>query len=242
MFLALFNGSPLPWLPKFVISSRSIFLASYTNATEYDHHIATTLGSGGTFGFKEAIRFDRDSGKLVSAWLHFPENLEAPNNELEAILAQPAVPSRLRLTSHGIDVDWPRAFSIDSSCSWLAATLREFSRDQKRILAAPDFDFLFDGTIVGWILHHPARYLCQNWSESPEPTDNASTSAFLKEFLMFMDRDLLEQLDDGDTKAICKLRDLEQRMLRPQSPQDIALHKAVLDTLETFASSTSHSP
>lgn len=226
----------LPWIPRFVIESRSVFVAPYTGSDAYDQHIARTVGSGGTYGFDEAIRFDRTSRQLVSVWVRIPENPQPPSRELEQLMLKTPTPCVPRLNADGFRLEGADSFSIESSAKWIAATYGAFSPDQERVRVAQDFELIFDETIVGWVLHNPAQYLWEDWT-GPHSTDTPmGLEPVLVTFLRLINRSFVERLDDGDASALQELRTLRYQVdTLPDSQQARAVSIAIERILETFS-------
>ena len=225
-------------LPRLVLDARSIMVGPYTSASEYDSHIATTFGSGGTSGFGEAIRFGLESKLLASAWVHLPEQFAPIPTELaDKLFSRPpmiGLPCAVDRVGH---VEWPQALLIDPTGAFIAATIGQLQGTECRLQVACDFELILSDQIAGWLLRSPARYLSSDWFAA-EPNDRwTSLSPILARFLTTVTTDLVIRLEEQDHAARTELERLRAAALQAEpSGQRSALVNAISNILEAFSS------
>ena len=229
------SGNQLQWIPRFVLEGRSLIVGPYNSAAEYDQHVASTTGSGGTFGFGEALRFDRESEALLSVWVHAPENTEQIS---ESAVCETA-PLRVgipRIPKEFQRLEWPRVLVFDASTSFLAALSEPLSGSEYRLSVARDFELILGNQLTGWVLRSPAKYLSSGWdAASPAPDNVGELGTQLAHFLSLVNDEFTIKLENHDETALTQLDDLLASVQHlSTSSQRVALEAAIKAVRENY--------
>ena len=177
-----------------------------------------------TFGNQERLwdapdelRFDQATRELVGAG--FPLRYEsAPAEDSARVPAAPLV------HPGGLRADEAQDFRLEvptELCRAPGDTVLTCLRDldildeplQARIGIAPDVALLVQhGTIVGWSLTDPARYLTATYAEPDTNPPSPATRRLLTECLDLITTPLLDEVRDWNPAALARLRALNEAL------------------------------
>ncbi|MCC3652586.1 hypothetical protein LIX60_14130 [Streptomyces sp. S07_1.15] len=233
---ATVTDDPLHIAPRF--ASNSVYVAPYANVKEREGFLVTTFGSKEwLWDAPDTLRFDPDSRKLVGAEFQMPYG-SAYHETSVRVPVMPAV------RPGGLRADEVRDFRHEM-CAVLCrhpgdavlTSLRDLDVLDKpleaRIGIAPDVALLVQhGTVVGWSLTDPARYLTTAFA-APDPDPPApATRRLLTECLNLVTTPLVDDLVDGEPAALARLRAADEA-LRNQ-PEDRHRADALRDLIATM--------
>jgi hypothetical protein len=234
------RGKTLPWAPRFSLTDRTVLVAAYTSAAEYDHHFSITTGSGDTLYDKtESIRFDPATRLLASVRMHVPERPEPPPSALLTLLEKEPV-SELPILPPGeaFSIEVPRALFVDSRGRYIAAMRTEPTLGQRRVQIAQDFEIIVNvGELEGWLLNCPSRYLSYGWGVGHSDADGWQDLApLLARFLKLIDDAFVLRLEDNEPMALQALHQLLESTNRTRDcPQRHAFTQAIESIIDTFS-------
>ncbi|MEF2529755.1 MULTISPECIES: hypothetical protein [Streptomyces] len=213
---ATVTDEPLQAVPRF--TGACVEIANYADVTERERFLAETFGSqDDLWEAPDILRFDRDSRKLVGAQFHWPEE-SASAEEVARLPLTPAV----RLG--GLRAEEVQDFRHER-CSVLCRapgdTVLTCLRDldvlrtplDARIGIASDTALLVQhGTVVGWSLTDPARYLTFGFA-GPDPNPpSPATRRLLTDCLDLITTPVVEDLVDGEPAALARLRAVHEAL------------------------------
>ncbi|MEU6538549.1 hypothetical protein [Streptomyces sp. NPDC047000] len=220
---ATVTGAPLDITPRFDFWDLRVRIARYADVEERGRFLLETFGSGPwLWDTPDELRFDPVSRELAGAELQMP-GVEAADAEDSA-----RVPATPPAHPGGLQADEARDCHLEVTtelCRAPGDTALTCLRDldvleeplQARVGIAPDVALLVQhGTVVGWSLTDPVRYLTIAFA-SPDPAPPApATRRLFTECLDLITTPLLDGVKDRDPAALVRLRELE-RALRARS-------------------------
>ncbi|MFD4943044.1 hypothetical protein ACFVYE_03015 [Streptomyces sp. NPDC058239] len=213
---AAVTADPLPIIPRF--SGNSVDIAHYADVKERERFLVATFGSQERlWDTPDVLRFDPDSRRLAGAEFQMPgESASAEDANRVSIL--PAV------RPGGLRADEVRDFRLEMCevlCRTPGDTVLTSLRDrdvlneqlEARIGIAPDVALLVQhGTVVGWSLTDPARYLAQAFA-APDPNPPfPATRRLLTECLDLITEPVIDDVMDGEPAALARLRATDQAL------------------------------
>lgn len=207
---ATVTGDPLPISPRF--SGNSVDIADYADVEERGRFFAAIFGSQEwLWDTPDILRFDSDSRKLNGAEFQLP----GESASVEDSARVPVLPS---VRPGGLRADEVRDFRLETCevlcrAPWDAVLTGLRDLDvldeplQARVGIAPDVALLVQhGTVVGWSLTDPARYLTQVFAApGPNPSFPA-TRRLLTECLDLITAPVIDDVMDGEPEALARLR------------------------------------
>jgi hypothetical protein len=205
---------------------------------ERERFLADTFGSQDwLWDLPDVFRFAPSSRRLVGAEFRMPE--ESASVEDSARL--PVTPE---VRPGGLRADEVRDFRHEMCtvlCRAPGDAVLTCLRDldvldeplDARIGIAPDVALLVQhGTVVGWSLTDPAKYLTTAYAD-PDPTPpSPATRRMLTECLDLMNTSVVDDLVDGEPAAVARLRAADAT-LRAQH-EDRHRADALLDLIATY--------
>ncbi|MFB6979424.1 hypothetical protein [Streptomyces scopuliridis] len=239
---ATVTGDPLRVTPRFDFRDFRVRIAEYANVEERRRFLLDTFGSEPwLWDTPDELRFDRASLELVGAELQLPD--EAADAEDSA-----RVPATPPVHPVGLRADEARDFRLEvttelcrSPGDAVLTCLRDLDVLDKpleaRIGIAPDVALLVQhGTVVGWSLTDPARYLTTGFA-APDPSPPSPVTRRL--FTACMDivtSSLLDEVRDRDPAALTRLRAVDEalRGQREDRHRADALLSLVTDLVEDY--------
>ncbi|WP_327279914.1 MULTISPECIES: hypothetical protein [unclassified Streptomyces] len=218
---ATVTDEPLCIAPRFAFRDFRVCIATYKDVMERERFQLDTFGSQGwLWDTPDEFRFDPASRELVGAEFDVPGEAADPEDSAR-VPASPAV------RPGGLRADEARDFRLEVTTELCRAPgdaaltcLRDLDvLDEPldaRIGIAPDAALLVQhGTVVGWSLTDPVRYLTSGYA-APDPAPPATATRLL--FTRCLDLVTSSQLDalwNRNPVALTELRALD-RALRDQ--------------------------
>lgn len=219
---ATVTDDPLHITPRF--TGDSVDVVRYADAVEREGFLTNTFGSQDRlWDTPDVLRFDPDSRKLVGAELQMPY----VSASAETSVRGPVLPAVRRGGLRAEEVRDFRQETCTVLCRAPGDTVLTCLRDldvldeplDARIGIAPGMALLIrHGTVVGWSLTDPARYLTTGFA-APDPAPPAPATRLL--FTACMDvitTPLLDEVRRRNPAALATLRNLDHT-LRTQ-PED----------------------
>ncbi|MFJ8667048.1 hypothetical protein [Streptomyces sp. NPDC093600] len=215
---ATVTDDPLRVTPRFGDQSTRVLVAPYSDAEERERFLTDTFGSSDwLWDTPDELRFEQTDRRLVGVRLQLPDE-SAPAEDRARVPASPAV------RPGGLRADEARDFRLEVTtvlcCAPEAAELTCL-RDldvldeplEARVGIAPDVALLVQaGTVVGWSLTDPARYLTTGYA-APDPTPpSRSTRLLLAECLDLITVPVRHGIMDRDPAALARLRAADQAL------------------------------
>ncbi|GAA0927178.1 hypothetical protein [Streptomyces thermoalcalitolerans] len=239
-----FNGTwratvtdhPLSITPRF--RGNSVIIAPYADAKERVQFLADTFGSQDwLWDDSDVLRFDPISWQLVGAEFRIPEE-SASAEDSARLLDMPAIrPGGLRAD----EVQDFRHEMCTVLCRAPGDAVLTCLRDldvldeplEARIGVAPDVALLVQhGTVVGWSLTDPVRYVISGFN-APDPNPpSPATRRLFTECLDLVTTPVVDDVADSEPAALARLRAADEA-LRAQ-PEDRHRADALLEMISSF--------
>ncbi|WP_251022873.1 hypothetical protein [Streptomyces sp. ISL-10] len=205
---ATVTGDPLSLLPSFDFRDFHVRIAEYANVEERGRFLLDTFGSEPwLWDAPDELRFDKRSLELVGAEFQLPSSVADAEDSAR-------VPAAPLVHPGGLRADEVRDFRLEVTtelCRAAGDTVLTCLRDldvldeplDARIGIAPDVALLVQhGTVVGWSLTDPARYLTTGFA-APAPAPPApATRHLLTKCLDLVTTPLLDEVRDRDPAAL----------------------------------------
>ncbi|MGW7331304.1 hypothetical protein ACWGIU_22500 [Streptomyces sp. NPDC054840] len=217
-------------------------IVPYANADERGRYLMGTFGSTAwLWDTPDELRFDPADRELVGA--EFQIVGEAADAEDSA-----RVPATPLAQPGGLRADELRDFRLEATtelCRTPGDTVLTCLRDldvldeplEARIGIAPDVALLVQqGTVVGWSLTDPVRYLTTGFA-APEPAPVVpATRLLFTECLDIMTTPVFDDVRDGDPAALARLRALENNLMNQREDRHRiqALTALIADKVEQY--------
>lgn len=233
---ATVTDEPLPITPRF--TGDSVRVMHYAGVTERERLVAHTFGSEHClWDTPDVFRFDPDNRNLVGAEFQMPY-VSAYAETSTGVPVMPAV------RQGGLRADEVRDFRHEM-CTVLCrapgdavlACLRDLDVLDQPLDAcvgiAPDVALLVQhGTVVGWSLTDPARYLTPAYTDPAPDPPSPATRRLLTECLDLVTPPLVDDVVDGEPAALARLRAADEA-LRAQH-EDRHRADTLLDLISTY--------
>ncbi|GGK90215.1 hypothetical protein [Streptomyces flaveus] len=229
------TDDPLRITPRF---GHSVDIAPFANVMERQRFLADTFGSEDwLWDTPDILRFDKASRELVGAEFHWPEE-SASAEEVARLPLAPAV------RTGGLRADEARDFRHERGtvlCRAPGDTVLTCLRDldvldeplDARIGIAPDVALLVQhGTVVGWSLTDPARYLTTAYTDPDPNPPSPATRRLLAECLDLITTPVVDDVADGEPAALACLQAAD-KALREQR-EDRHRADALLELIATY--------
>ncbi|MET9959394.1 hypothetical protein ABZ128_09975 [Streptomyces sp. NPDC006326] len=215
------TGEPLGLTPSFNFRDFCVRIVPYKNVDERGQFLMSTFGSAAwLWDTPDELRFDPVSRELVGAEFQIASDA-ATADDCARVPATPlAQPGGLR-------AEEARDFRLEVTtelCRAPGDTVLTCLRDldvldeplEARISIAPDVALLVQhGTVAGWSLTDPVRYLTSGFAD-PDPAPPApATRLLFTQCLDLITTSLLDEVRDRNPVALTRLRTLD-RALRHQ--------------------------
>lgn len=215
---ATVTGDPLRITPRFDFPGQCVRIAEYADVEEWQRFLVDTFGSQEwLWDDPDELRFDPDNRELVGAGFRLPYE-SAPAGDCARVPATPAV------QPGGLRADEAQDFRLEAStelCRAPGDAALTCLRDldvldeplEARIGIAPDVALLVQhGTVVGWSLSDPARYLTTGFA-APDPNPpSPATRQLLTECLDLITTPLLDEVRNRNPKALSRLRATDEAL------------------------------
>ncbi|MBV2357401.1 hypothetical protein KUM39_24060 [Streptomyces sp. J2-1] len=215
---ATVTGDPLRITPRFDFPGQCVRIAEFADVEEWQRFLVDTFGSQEwLWDDPDELRFDPDSRELIGAGFRLPYE-SAPAEDCARVLVTPPV------HPGGLRADETRDFRLEATAELCRApgdAVLTCLRDldvldeplEARIGIAPDVALLVQhGTVVGWSLTDPARYLTTGFA-APDPSPSSpSTRLLLTECLDLTTTPLLYEIRNRNPAALARLRALDEAL------------------------------
>ncbi|MCY0928741.1 hypothetical protein OTB20_21535 [Streptomyces sp. H27-H1] len=215
---ATVTGEPLSVTPRFAFRDFLVYIAPYPDVKERERFQLDTFGSQDwLWDTPDELRFDPAGRELVGAEFHMAAVVADAEDGARVPTAPPVRPGGLR-------ADEARDFRLEVTtelCRAPADAVLTCLRDldvldeplQARIGIAPDVALLVQhGTIVGWSLTDPVKYLTTAFA-APDPAPPApATRLLFTECLDLVTAPLFDEVSNRNPAALARLRALDRRL------------------------------
>ncbi|MFF4232906.1 hypothetical protein [Streptomyces sp. NPDC001820] len=212
------TGDPLHITPRFDFRDFRVRIATYQDVEERGRFLLDTFGSEPwLWDTPDELRFDQRNRELVGAEFQ----IAGEGADAEDSARVPATPP---VRPGGLRADEARDFRLEVTtelCRAPGDTVLTCLRDldvldeplEARIGIAPDVALLVqDGTVVGWSLTDPARYLTTGFT-TPDPNPpSPATRLLFTECLDLITTPLLDAVRRRDPAALASLRALDHKL------------------------------
>ncbi|MFD4032427.1 hypothetical protein ACFWVP_18340 [Streptomyces sp. NPDC058637] len=213
---ATVTDDPLHITPRF--TGDSLDVAQYVGVKERERFLSHTFGSQDwLWDAPDVLRFDPDSRELAGTEFRMP--YVSANAE-----TVPHVPVLPEVRPGGLRADEVRDFRHEM-CTVLCrapgdavlACFRDLDVLDRPLDAcvgiAPDVALLVqDGTVVGWSITDPARYLTAAHTAPDSGSPSAATRRLLTECLDLVTSPLVDDVVDGEPAALTRLRAADETL------------------------------
>ncbi|MFF8027623.1 hypothetical protein ACFZDJ_42315 [Streptomyces sp. NPDC007896] len=213
---ATVTDDPLHITPRF--TSNSVDVAHYADAKERERFLADTFGSREwLWDSPDVLRFGPAGRKLVGAEFQLPKESASAEDSGRVPDTPPVRPGGLR-------ADEVRDFRLEM-CAVLCRTpgdavltgLRDLDVLDRpleaRVGIAPDVALLVQhGTVVGWSLTDPARYLTTAFAAPDPGPPSDATRRLLTECLDLVTLPVIYDVEDREPTALARLRAVDEAL------------------------------
>ncbi|MEW2554918.1 hypothetical protein AB0957_24700 [Streptomyces zhihengii] len=213
---ATVTGDPLSVTPRF--TGNSVLLAEYTDAKERERFVADTFGSEHwLWDMPDVLRFDPDGRELVGAEFQMPY-VSAYAEISDRVPALPAVrPGGLRADEvrdfrHEMCTVLYRAPGDAELVSLRDAGVLDDPPDARVGIARDVALLVRRGTVVGWSITDPARYLTTVHAAPDPAPPSAATRRLLTECLDLITEPVADDVRDGEPAAVARLRAADEAL------------------------------
>ncbi|MEU4359923.1 hypothetical protein [Streptomyces virginiae] len=208
------TGEPLRVTPRFSFRDFSVRIAPYSGADERSRYLTGTFGSSAwLWDTPDELRFDPVDRELVGAEFQIVSEAADPEDSAR-------VPTTPLVQPGGLRAEEARDFRLEMTtelCRSPGDTVLTCLRDldvldeplAARIGIAPDVALLVQhGTVVGWDLTDPVRYLTSGFA-APDPTPPVpATRQLFTECMDIITTPLFDEVRDRNPAALARLRTL----------------------------------
>lgn len=236
------TGQPLTFTPRFDIAGPQVIVAGYADPAGREQLIGASFGSmQWLWSENDEVRFAADTRHLIGATFHVPPK-SAPAQSCRI------QPIRLPVQPGGLRADAAEEFALPQAqvfcCPSNAAELtclKDLDALEGPALArigiASDVYLLVqEGTMVGWSLSDPARYLTDGFTDPDTGPPAAVTRLRLAECLTLVSEPLVDGVMDGEPDAWSRLRAVERALREQREDRGRAdvLHRLVSRLIEDY--------
>ncbi|MFD9433040.1 hypothetical protein [Streptomyces sp. NPDC060002] len=211
-------GDPLRHTPRFDFRDFRVRVAEYANVEERGRFLLDTFGSQPwLWDTPDELRFDPEGRDLVGAEFQVAGESADPEDSARLSTTPAVRPGSLR-ADEALDF---RLEVTAELCRAHGDTVLTCLRDldvldeplEARIGIAPDTALLIqDGTVVGWSLTDPARYLTTGFA-APDPNPpSPATRRLLTECLDLITTPLLYEVRNRNPATLARLRALDKAL------------------------------
>ncbi|WP_405681049.1 hypothetical protein [Streptomyces sp. NBC_01238] len=214
---ATVTGHSLTIAPRFVFREFLVCIATYADVKERSQFQLDTFGSREwLWDTPDELRFDPASRELVGAEIHVPGE-SADDEDSVRVPVTPAV------RPGGLRADEARGFRMETTtelCRAPGDTVLTCLRDldvldeplEARIGIAPDVALLVQhGTVAGWSLTDPVRYLTSGFA-APDPAPPAPATRVLFTQCMDLVTTSYYEISDRNPAALSRLPALDDAL------------------------------
>ncbi|TNM26345.1 hypothetical protein [Streptomyces sedi] len=199
--------------PRYLLDGGLVTVSAFRGAAERDRGYAGTHGSQDwLWSGDDELRFLDGTGELASVLLHVPDQPPADPATHARWLEVPSVRGGLAMPERR-DFALPRTVTRwsgdpDGPLVCLREEPGPGGAGRARLRIAEGLDLLFrDGTLTGWLLAHPERFLTDSWDAPTAPAPRApAPAALLRAYLALVSAPAFGLLEDADPAAVAALR------------------------------------
>ncbi|MFJ9834165.1 hypothetical protein ACIRU2_22715 [Streptomyces sp. NPDC101169] len=215
---ATVTDDPLRSVPRFDFPGQCLRIAEYADVEEWQRFLGETFGSQEwLWDAPDELRFDRAGRQLVGAGFRLPYECAAAEDSARVPATPPVRPGGLR-------ADEARDFRLQVAAELCRApgdTVLTCLRDtdvldeplEARIGIAPDVALLVQhGTVVGWSLTDPVRYLTTGFAAPDPAPPSPAVRRLFTECLDLVTEPLLQEVKDRDPAALARLRAADEAL------------------------------
>ncbi|WP_405617197.1 hypothetical protein [Streptomyces sp. NBC_00076] len=238
---ATVTDEPLGLVPRLL--GTFLIVSPYADRVEREKFLADTFGSQDLlWDLPDVFRFAPDDRRLVGAEFRIPEVSASAEDSARLPVTPEVRPGGLRAD----EVKHFRHEMCTVLCRAPGDAVLTCLRDldvldeplEARVGIAPDVTLLVQhGTVVGWSLTYPARYLTATYAApSPDPPSPA-TRQLLSECLDLVTQPVIFDVEDGEPAALSRLRALDEalRSQREDRHRADALLALISNLVEDYA-------
>ncbi|MEU2055743.1 hypothetical protein [Streptomyces bungoensis] len=235
---ATVTDDPLRSTPRFDFPGQSVRIAEYADVDEWQRFLGKTFGSQEwLWDAPDELRFDRAGRQLVGAGFRLPYECAAAEDAARVPVTPPVRPGGLR-------AEEVRDFRLEVAtelCRAPGDTVLTCLLDvdvlgeplAARVGIAPDVALLVQhGTVVGWSLTDPVRYLTTGFAAPDPAPPSPATGPLFTECLDLVTEPLLSEVKNRDPAALARLRAADEA-LRAQR-EDRSRADALLSLIGTL--------
>lgn len=215
---ATVTDDPLRSAPRFDFRDFCVRIAEYVDVTEWQQFLVETFGSREwLWDAPDELRFDPACRELVGAGFQLPAWVADAEHSAR-------VPATPLVQPGGLRADEARDFRLEVTTELCRAPgdavltcLRDLDVLDEPLVArigiAPDVALLVQhGTVVGWSLTDPARYLTTGFAAADPSPPAPATRRLFTECLDLITGPLLDEVRDRDPAALAGLRALDHSL------------------------------
>lgn len=242
---ATVTGGALRLLPRFDFRDQWVRVAEYADVGEWQQFLVDTFGSREwLWDDPDELRFGPADRELAGAAFRLPHEAADPEDCARVPATSPVRPGGLR-------ADEVRVFRLPMTTGLCRAPedavltcLRDLDVLDEPLDAgigiAPDVALLVQGgTVVGWSLTDPARYLTTAFAAPDPAPPSAATRRLLTECLDLITTPVVDDLVDGEPATLIRLRAADEalRAQREDRHRADALLELIATMVEDYANS-----
>ncbi|MFF0854526.1 hypothetical protein ACFYVM_26270 [Streptomyces sp. NPDC003280] len=237
------TDEPLRSTPRFDFPGQCVRIAEYADVEGWQRFLGETFGSQEwLWDAPDELRFDRAGRELVGAGFRLPYECAAAEDSARVPVMPAVRPGGLR-ADEARDFRLPVATEL---CRATGDTELTCLRDvdvldeplEARIGIASDVALLVQhGTVVGWSLTDPVRYLTTGFAAPDPASPSPAVRSLFSECLDLVTRPLLDQVQGRDPAALALLRAADEtlRAQREDRRRADALLSLIGNLVEDYA-------
>ncbi|MEV0638627.1 hypothetical protein AB0I77_27540 [Streptomyces sp. NPDC050619] len=238
---ATVTDEPLDLVPRLL--GTFLIVSPYADRVEREKFLADTFGSQDLlWDLPDVFRFAPDDRRLVGAEFRIPEVSASAEDSARLPVTPDVRPGGLRAD----EVKHFRHEMCTVLCRAPGDAVLTCLRDldvldeplEARIGIAPDVALLVQhGTVVGWSLTDPARYLTTAFAAPDPDPPSTATRRLLTECLDLITQPGIYEVEDGEPAALARLRALDEalRSRREDRHRADALLALISNLVEDYA-------
>jgi hypothetical protein len=227
---------PLDLVPRLL--GTFLIVSPYADRVERETFLADTFGSQDLlWDLPDVFRFAPDDRRLVGAEFRIPEESASAEDSARLPLTPEVRPGGLRAD----EVKHFRHEMCTVLCRAPGDAVLTCLRDldvldeplEARVGIAPDVALLVQhGTVVGWSLTDPARYLTATYAAPSPAPPSPATRRLLSECLDLVTQPVIFDVEDGEPTALSRLHSTAQAL--HAQPDDRPRADALLALIATL--------
>ncbi|MBQ1089758.1 hypothetical protein [Streptomyces sp. B93] len=233
---ATVTGEPLDLVPRLL--GTFLIVSPYADRVEREKFLTATLGSQDRlWDLPDVFRFAPSGRRLAGAEFRIPAESASAEDSARLPLTPAVRPGGLRMDEakdfrHEMCTVLCRA--PDDAVLTCLRDLDVLDEPlEARIGIAPDVALLFQhGTVVGWSLTDPTRYLTATYAHPDTNPPSPATRRLLTECLDLITTPVVDDLIDGEPAALTRLQAAEKALREQREDRNRA--EALLELIATL--------